>query len=183
MVALNARVLPPQTEGGTALPAGAEMGSQGAFPSEEAKLNAALPKLKAAADAYPDNPAGITARYHMAGTLAALGRLPDATKEFEEVARRAGASSLYGRMARLGQADTQARAGQVDQAIATWTALVSESGTELPVDAILMELARAYAAKGNAEEAKKAFTRIIDEHPDSQYSADARTELDTLKGA
>lgn len=183
MVALNARVVPPTTEGGTALPAGAELGATGAFPTEEAKLTAALPKLKAAADAYPDSPAGITARYHLAGTLAALGRLPDATQAFEDVARRAGASSLYGRMARLGQADAQARAGQVDQAITTWTALVAESGTELPVDAILLELARAYAAKGNAAEARKAFTRILDEHPDSPYSTDARAELDTLKGA
>ena len=79
MVALNARVVPPTTEGGTALPAGAEIGATGAFPTEEAKLTAALPKLKAAADAYPDSPAGITARYHLAGTLAALGRLPDAS--------------------------------------------------------------------------------------------------------
>jgi TolA-binding protein len=183
MVALNARVVPPQTEGGTALPAGAELGATGAFPTEDAKLNAALPKLKAAADGYPDSPSGITARYHMAGTLAALGRLPEATTAFEDVAKRAGASSLYGRMARLGQADAQARAGQVDQAITTWTALVSETGSELPVDAILLELARAYAAKGNAAEARKAFTRILDEHPDSAYSTEARAELDTLKGA
>ncbi len=183
MVALNARVVPPTTEGGAALPAGAEIGATGAFPTEEAKLNAALPKLKAAADAYPDSPAGIAARYHLAGTLASLGRLPEAVQTFDDVAKRAGASSLYGQMARLGAADAQAKAGQTDQAITTWKALASESGSDLPVDAILLELARAYAAKGDAAEARKTFTRILDEHPDSQYVTDARSELDRLKGA
>jgi hypothetical protein len=44
----------------------------GTFPTEEAKLEAALPKLLKAADAYPNTDAGITARYHAAAALAAL---------------------------------------------------------------------------------------------------------------
>ena len=73
MVALNARVVPTGTTGEENLPAGATLGATGTFSTEEAKLKAALPKLKAAADAYPDSASGITARYHMAGALAALG--------------------------------------------------------------------------------------------------------------
>ena len=63
MVALNARVVPTGTTGEENLPAGATLGATGTFSTEEAKLKAALPKLKAAADAYPDSASGITARY------------------------------------------------------------------------------------------------------------------------
>ena len=182
MVALNARVVPTGTTGEENLPAGATLGATGTFSTEEAKLNAALPKLKAAADEYPDSASGITARYHMAGALAALGRHQDAIQAFEEVARRSGASSLYGRMARLGEADAQARAGQLDAAIATWKDMTTAAADDLPVDAILMELARAYVQKGNTEEARKAFTQIVEKHPDSPYLAEARTELENLEG-
>src|SRR4030095_4276964 len=101
-------------------PASAQLGATGTFSTEEAKLKAALPKLREAADAYPDNPAGIIARYHLAGALAALGQSDEAAKEFASVATRSGDNTLYGRMARLGEAESQARAGQRDAAIAAW---------------------------------------------------------------
>jgi tetratricopeptide (TPR) repeat protein len=182
MVALNARVVPTGLTGEENLPAGATLGATGTFATEEAKLNAALPKLKAAADEYPDSTAGITARYHMAGALAALGKHQDATQAFDEVITRSGAASLYGRMARLGKADTQRRAGQLDEAIATWKEMAAADANDLPVDAILIELARAYVQKGNTEDARKTFTEIIEKHPQSPYLADARTELENLKG-
>jgi tetratricopeptide (TPR) repeat protein len=182
MIALNQPVVPTgaQTEGG--LPAAATLGAENTFRTEEAKLNAALPKLKTAADAHPDTSAGITARYHMGSALAALGRYDEATAAFDDVVRRAGANSLYGRMARMGKGDTQLRAGQLDAAIATWKDLATQASDDLPVDAILMELAKAYAQKGDKEEARKAFTQIVDQHPDSPYIADARAELENLKG-
>src|SRR5678816_590086 len=145
MVALNARVVPAGAPAsGEDIPAAASLGATGSFATEAAKLDAALPKLQAAADAYPDSPAGITARYHYAGALAALARHDEAIKQFDDVVKRAGADSIYGRMARLGKADTQARAGQVDAAIETWKEMAASTTGELPVDAILMELARAY---------------------------------------
>ena len=182
MVAMNARVVPTGTTGEENLPAGATLGATGTFSTEEAKLKAALPKLKAAADAFPDSASGITARYHMDGALATLGRRDEAIKEYDEVQRRSGASSLYGRMARLGKADTQAHSGQLDAAIATWKEMTTGNTDDLPVDAILIELARAYVQKGNTEEAKKTFTQIVDQHPNSPYLAEARSELENLKG-
>jgi TolA-binding protein len=183
MVAMNARVVPasaPPDQPGE-VPAAAQLGAEGSFATEEAKLNAALPKLKAAADTYPDTEQGITARYHMAGALATLGRHKEAIEAFNDVAQRAGDGSLYGRMAKLGKADTEAKAGQLDAAIATWKELASSGDEDLPKDAILMELARAYVAKGDQEEARKTFTQLVDEHPTSPYSAEARAELDALK--
>jgi TolA-binding protein len=181
MVALNARVVPAGVGEAGDLPAAASLGATGTFATEEAKLTAAVPKLKAAADAYPDTTAGITARYHLAGALAALSKHQDAIQAYDEVVRRAGTNTLYGRMARLGKADTQARAGQLDAAIAAWKDMTAANTSDLPVDAILMELGRAYMQKGNTEEAKKTYTQLVDQHPDSPYTPEARTALENLK--
>jgi FimV-like protein len=156
------------------------LGATGSFSTEEAKLLAALPKLQAAADAYPDSDAGVTARYHLAGAYAALGRHDEAVKEFDDVAARVGADALYGRMARLGKAETQANAGQLDAAIAAWVEMAAVETPDLPVDAILMRLARAYVEKGEREEARKTLTQVIDQHPNSPYAQTAQSELDAL---
>ena len=182
MVALNAEVVPVGAQGAEGVPAAAMLGATGTFSTEEAKLRAALPKLKVAADAYPSSPAGIQARYHMAGALTALGRHAEAVTAFDEVIKQAGDGSLYGQMAVMGKADAQAQGGQLDAAIETWKGLAAKSGDALPVDAILMELARAYVQKGNREEARKTFTEIVDKHPQSPYTTEARAELENLKG-
>ena len=184
MVALNARVVPASTTGtdGEA-PAAAQMGATGTFTTEAAKLAAALPKLQAAAEAAPNSPAGVTARYHWAGALAAVGKNDEAITTFEDVARRAGPDSLYGRMARMGKADAQARGGQVDAAIASWKELVAQQSDELPVDALLVELGRAYRAKGDTAEARKTFQQVVEQHPNSPYAPVARTELDGLSAS
>jgi TolA-binding protein len=44
-----------------------------------------------------------------------------------------------------------------------------------------MELARAYVQKGNRDEARKTLTEIVDKHPQSPYTPQARTELENLK--
>jgi len=182
-VVLNTAVVPvnAETKPGDA-PAAAGIGAKGTFSTETQKLNAAMPKLRAAADAYPDTAAGIQARYHLAASLAALGQQKEAITQFDEVVRRSGTDSLYGRMAQLGKADAQFASGQTDAAIATWKELAAKKDANLPEDAILMQLGRAYQAKGNAADAKKTFTDIVDNHPDSPYVAEARKELDSLKG-
>jgi len=182
MVALNAPVVPAGVEGAEGLPAASALSATGTFATEEAKLNAAVPKLKTAADAHPGTEAGIQARYHLGGALSSLGRHAEAMQAFDEVITRAGDDTLYGRMARLGKADAQVRAGQVDAAIETWKTMAASEAEELPVDAILMDLARAYVQKGNTEEARKALTEIVDKHPESPYLAEAREELENLKG-
>jgi tetratricopeptide (TPR) repeat protein len=181
MVVLEAQVIPnePVDPKNPKLPAAATAAS-GTYTTEAEKLTAAVPKLKAAADAYPDTEAGITARYHLAGALATLGRHPEALQAYDEVIRR-DSDGLYGQMARLGKAEEQARTGQLDPAIATYKELSERNDGDLPQDAILMHLARAYAAAGKKDEAQKTFTKIVDEHPESPFAADAREALETLK--
>ena len=182
MVVLDAQVIPREpVDPKSPTPPPAAMQGTGTFETEEAKLQAAAPKLKAAADAYPDTQPGITARYHLAGALAALGKHQEAVQAYDDVITRAG-DDIYGRMARLGKAEEQSRSGQLDAAIATYQELSTKTEGDLPADAILMQLGRAYAAAGKKDEAQKAFTKIVDEHPQSPYAAEARQELETLKG-
>jgi tetratricopeptide (TPR) repeat protein len=182
MVVLDAEVIPNEpVDPKSPTPPPAAMSGTGTYTTETEKLTAAVPKLRAAAEAYPNTPAGITARYHLAASLAALGKPQDAMKAYDDVIRHGG-DNLYVNMARLGKAGEQARAGQHDAAIATYKELAERKDGDLPTDAILMQLARTYAAAGKKAEAQKTFTKIVDEHPDSPYASEAREELEALKG-
>ena len=152
----------------------------GSYPSDTARLEAALSKFMAAADAYPSTASGITARYHAAGVLATLGQSDEAARQYREVIERAG-SRIYGQMARLGVADLRLGAGDYESAIALLEEATVPPESSVPVDAILMRLGRAYRLAGKKLEALQAFTRIVDEHPGSLYVVDARRELETLK--
>jgi TolA-binding protein len=167
---------PPQPGAATQAPA-----PPGSYPTERARDEAALGKLMGVADAYPSSPAGITARYEAAAMLTALGRLPEAMRRYQEVVDRAGAS-VYAQMAKLGIAEAQAGTGHYDQAIAGFKEMTVRKDSQLPVDGILMQLGRAYAAAGRTADAQQTFGRIVDEFPLSPYSAEAKKELDAIKG-
>jgi TolA-binding protein len=152
----------------------------GTYPTERAKIEAALPKFVEAADRYPNTDAGIAARYQAASILAVLGRYPEAEQRYQEVFDKAG-NSIYRRTARLGLADVQVAQGKYDSAINIYTEMSRETNSQIPIDSVLMQLGRAYARAGRKEEAAGAFNRIVNEFPESFYTADARRELDLVK--
>jgi TolA-binding protein len=152
----------------------------GTYKTEQAKLEAALPKFMEAAEQYPSTEAGIAARYHAAGVLAQLGRHAEAEQRYQEVVDSGGAT-IYARTARLGLADAQLAQGKFDPAIAIYRDLSTTSSPELPVDGVLMQLGRAYLRAGKKEDAARAFNRVVEEFPDSLYVADARRELEAAK--
>jgi TolA-binding protein len=152
----------------------------GTYATEQAKLEAALPELLKAADAYPNTDAGITARYHAAGVLAGLGRYAEAEQRYQEVVDKAG-SRVYGRTAKLGLADVQVLQGKYDSAIKIYQEATTDSKSQLPIDGVLMQLGRAYMKAGKKNEAAHAFTRVVEEFPQSAYAADARREMEEAK--
>lgn len=176
LIIAEAPVVPPAPPSPTAPPPPSTPGS---YPTQRARLEAALPKFVAAADAYPATPAGIAARYHAASTLAALGRPPEAIARYDEVIARAG-DGIYGQMARLGKADALVLSGKHEEGIAIYRDLAARKDSGLPTDAVLMQLARTYAAAGKATEARDTFNRIVDQFPDSPYAAEARQQLQSL---
>jgi len=154
----------------------------GTYPTERARLEAAVVKFKAAADAYPSTDAGIFARYQEAAGQLALGNAAAAVTAYQEVTRRAG-DAIQGQMARLGLAVAQARAGQYDQAINAFKELAQRKDGPLPVDGILMELGRTYRDAGKRADAQQTFNRLVAEYPESQFTQEAKRELDTLNKA
>lgn len=181
MVIEEARVMPPGPPAGTTNDP-SNLGGQlpGTYPTEKAKLEAALPKFLAAANAYPAGDSGILARYHAATILVSLGRFDEAVKHYDQVI--ASGPGVLARTARLGKAEAQLRAGQFDPAIATFKELSEQKDAPLPPDALLFELARAYKLAGKTEEARKTLNQIVEQHADSQFATEAKAELAKTKG-
>jgi TolA-binding protein len=173
IVVQDARIGPPPAPGTP------EQGLR--FATERERAEAALTKLKTAADAYPSTDAGLYARYQEGATLMVLGRPADAATAYKEVVDRSSSNGIYGQMARLGLAEAQARSGQYDPAIKTFQELSQRKDGPLPVDGILMQLGRTYVEAGKRVEAQQTFNRLVEEFPDSPFSGDARKVLDTLK--
>jgi TolA-binding protein len=174
----EAQVIPPAAPApGSPVP----VQQPGTFETELAKLEAALPKFVETANRYPNTKAGIAARYHAAGVLAVLGRFAEAEQRYQEVLDKASRGSIYGRTARLGQAEAQVAQGKFDNAITTYRELSTDSNAQLPVDGILMQLGRACAKAGKKDDAVRAFNRVVEEFPQSVYVADARREMEEAK--
>jgi tetratricopeptide (TPR) repeat protein len=175
MVVAEARVAPPIPGAEGAAPTQ----QSGTYPTEKAKLEAALPKLLAAADAYPSSDAGRMARFHAAGALSALGRYDEAITQYDQLTDTRG---LVGQSARLGKADAQLRAGQHDAAITAFKEMSEKSDSNLPKEALLLELARAYKAAGKNDDARKTLNQIVEQHADSPVAAAAKEELEKISG-
>jgi TolA-binding protein len=155
----------------------------GTFRTERERLEASLPKLQQAADAYPNTDAGITARFRLAATLAELGRYAEAEQRYQEVIAKAGRSTIYNRTARLGVGDAQLAQSKYDAAITTFKELSTDAQSQLPLDGVLMQLGRAAMQAGKKDEATRAFTRVVDEFPQSLYAPEAKEKIAELKKA
>ena len=151
----------------------------GTYPTEKAKLEAALPKFMAAADASPTSAPGRLARFNAASILMSLGRFDEARAQYEQLT---AGSDLVARGAALGKAQAQVRAGQYDPAIESLKTLSTQTTSDLPVDGVLMELAKAYRAAGKVDDARKTLNEIVEKHAESPFVGEARAELDKLKG-
>lgn len=159
---------------------GAPAGS-GSFGSEADRTSAVIDALRGVADGFPGTDAGVQARYYAASLLAEANRLDEAAAAYQQVIDRSG-SSITGRMATLGLASVQVRAGQFEPAITTFQAMATQSG-DLPTDGILMQLGDAYAQAGRQTEAVDTFKRVASEFPQSPFAAAARQRADALQAA
>ena len=150
------------------------------FATAREKYQAQLTKFKTVADEYPSTDAGAFARYREGATRMALGMPQEAGTAFQQVIDHTS-NDLYRQMARLGLAESQARAGQFDQAIGIYNDLAQRKDDQLPIDGVLIQLGRTYRDAGKRTEAEQTFNRIISEFPGSPFSDEARRELDSLK--
>ena len=152
----------------------------GTFTTVKERQEAALVAFEKVAAAYPASPDGLAAAYQMAASLYALGRLPDAEKAYADVIQRAGGTSLYGMSSRMGLAQTLAAQGQYDRAIKEYTDLAGLRDGLLPIDGVLVELARTYVKAGKRTDARATFKRVVDEFPTSGFVTEARQQIALL---
>ncbi|HIN70926.1 MAG TPA: hypothetical protein EYM91_06695 [Acidobacteria bacterium] len=154
----------------------------GSFTSQDRRAEAALVKFMLTAETYPDSPAGITASYHAASILADFGRRDEAELQYQRVVDAAG-EGIYGRMARLGLAETKMYSGKIEAAIILFEEEASSTDSQLPLDGLLMQLGRAYLLANRSMQAKESFARIVDEFPESSYGFVAQAELDRFENS
>ncbi len=172
-------VTPPPPAAGSAPP----VQPAGTFRTDRERLDASLPLLQRAADAYPNTDSGITARFRLAASLAELGRYAEAEQRYLEVVKKTGAKNIYHYTARLGAGEAQLAQGKGDAAVATLKDLAADTNSALPVDGVLMQLGRASLAAGKKDDASRAFTRVVDEFPQSLYATEAKEKIAELKKA
>jgi TolA-binding protein len=151
----------------------------GTFPTDAARLEAQLVAYREVIAAYPSSEAARTARYALAAALLEAGRAAEAEAAFAD-AGAAGRGSIYEPLARLGRGEALAAQGKFDDAIVVFTELSADRASDLPLDGVLVHLARASAKAGRTDDARAAFKRIVDEFPTSGYVAEARRELTRL---
>lgn len=168
----QAQVVPaPTLPGATQAP--------GTYSTEQLRDEAALQAFQQVAATYPSTPSGIAATYHVATSLMALGRLAEAEQAFRDVTSRGG-SSIYAAMAKMGLVSALVGQNKYDDAIKTLTDLSADRDGALPIDGVLMEMARVYVKAGKPQEARASFKRVVDEFPQSSYAGDARQQLAQL---
>lgn len=151
----------------------------GTYSTEATRGEAAIAALQKVIDAYPSNETGTAARYYLGTTLLSLGRGAEAERAFADAIAKGG-SSLYADMAKLGQVEAMVTQSKYDPAIKTLTDLSAQRDSKLPVDGVLMELARVCRKAGKMQEARAAFKRVVDEFPESGYVGEARQQLSTM---
>ena len=172
MTIYQAPIVPPSSVPGAVQQAGS-------YPSEKARYEAALKAFEDVANAYGSSPSGIAARYHSAETLYSLGRVNEAHQAYQTVVDKGG-SSIYASMAKLGLATAMLAEGQNDQAVKTYEDLAAVRDGVVPVDGVLMQLAKAYEKIGKKSEARTTYKRVVDEFPDSPYVQSARQQMTLL---
>jgi TolA-binding protein len=172
-------VTPPPPAPGSAPP----IQQPGTYRTERERSEAALPKLQAAADAYPNTEAGVTARFRLAATLAELGRNAEAEQRYQEVVDKTSSRDIYHYTAQLGVGEARLAQGKAADALTTFQTLATDTNSQLPVDGVLMQLGRAALGAGKRDDASRAFNRVVDEFPQSMYVTEAKEKLAELKKA
>lgn len=151
----------------------------GTYPTEALRGEAAIAAYQKVIDTYPSNEVATAARYYLGTTHLSLGHAADADRAFTEAIAKGG-SSVYASMAQLGHVQALVADKKYDDAIKVLTDLSAQRDTKLPVDGVLMELARVCRKAGKTQEARAAFKRVVDEFPESQYAGEARQQLSTM---
>ncbi len=155
-------------------------GSAETFKTANEKFQKAKTMFDEVASSYGSMPAGRRARYYSALCLAELGKLSEAEQAFKTIAALRDSAALEPAMARLRLAEIVLRAGRGKEAASLYQTLAADEASGLPRDRLLFGLAESLEASGDALEARRAYTDLVNRHPQSPYAQEARKKADEL---
>lgn len=153
---------------------------QETFATENAKLQKAKTMFDEVANSYGSMAAGRRARYYSALCLAALGQVKEAEEALKAIAALKDPGSIEPAMARLRIAELVLRDGRAKDAAVFYKALIADETTGLPKDRLLFGLAESLEAAGDTLEARRAYSDLMNRHPQSPYAQDARQKVEAL---
>ncbi len=148
------------------------------FKSRQEQFETALNEFAALAARRSDRPLGVLAAYYAALSEEELGRRGAAIKRLEDLNRKANEpTNIY--LIKRALAAMYLAEGKSEQAAELYNQLLSLETTG-PKEEIMLSLADIYQRAGQREEAIKLYRRVVDEHKDSIYAAQARRRLEAL---
>ncbi len=155
-------------------------GSAETFKTANDKFQKAKTMFDEVASSYGSMSVGRRARYYSALCLAELGKLSEAEQALKPIAALRDPVALEPAMARLRVAEIVLRAGRFKEAASLYQTLSADEASGLPKDRLLFGLAESLEASGDALEARRAYTDLVNRHPQSPYAPEARKKVDEL---
>lgn len=150
------------------------------FPDEAARQARAKELFEAVRDDYGSTAAGDAARIYLAKMAVKEGDVDTARELWEEYVDRRG-DDLVAAQLRLNLLDLERQQDGGEEAVAAKLESMLEDGDRsLPEDVVLYELAVTLEELSRTDEALTYYQRIVDEHPQSQYSPEARRKSNNL---
>lgn len=150
------------------------------FATENAKLQKAKTLFDEVANSYGSMPAGRRARYYSALCLAGLGQLKEAEEALRSIAALKDPGAIEPAMARLRIAEIILQDGRAKAAAEYYKTLIADETSGVPKDRLIFGLAESLEAAGDTLEARRAYSDLMNRHPQSPYAQDARQKVEAL---
>ncbi len=159
-------------------PAGGQAQPGAKFKTDKERDAAATTQFKDVVSKYSGSDAADVAGLYLARLDAAHGDTATAKKLLQEFVSDHPKHFLVG-SARYGLYQLRIEAGETPQVLTELQAQLAKPADQalLPPDTLLVLLAHAYDAQGNAEKSRDAFRRIATEFPDSPYAIEAQRKI------
>jgi TolA-binding protein len=109
-----------------------------------------------------------------------MGQVTQAEELLKPIAAMRDASMIEPALARLRLAELALHSGRAKEAAAAYQVLIDDPASGLPRDRLVFGLAESLEAAGQKLEARRAYTDLVNRHPQSPYSQDARLKMDAL---
>lgn len=145
------------------------------FANENEKYKKALDKFSQIYQQYRSRKVGRLARYYTALAQQQLKNNKEAIAILQEVEK--GSDPEVRGLARNALAEIYRASGQNDQALLAYQAMLKDSESKFPKDALLASMGHVAEAMGRNSEAANYYQQLTREHAQSIYVGDARARL------